>query len=221
MGVDFTGYSCVQTTPLPTKYRPVKTMLTPADIETIKASYRAMSPDIRCLAATMDGYTLDRTGNVKVSPYKTVVASDALCEEYYEQQDDQDLIGVVWKTGLVFRKTSETESCGTARSYSGYSDFCEEIRHLSPMTDPYFPPSTDVYPYYGIIPADKCAECLQTLDLVRDHFVPRDWTPCPEYSEKTRFTRDTTWYLHPDSWFFCEFYSALTLAANAGVLCIH
>lgn len=136
------------------------------------------------------------------------------CYNIYEQ--NPDFITICETTYTIYFKTSDTIRINTNRSYSGFAEFCNEIHKLSDE-------SLDITYYGTIMSSDYCGEILNTLEKARKYFVSSDWSPdVKKYNFTTRFTEDVEIEdkdnIHEDSWFFREFYTAVHLAKNNGIL---
>lgn len=224
MGVDFYGYSCVRTEPIPAKYRPKTKLWSKEAQEEFERDIKWLSQDEQALVLALKGISRDLAGRY-VYPLE-IEFDDALVDEFHtEYGAKEDYIGVCWQKNRIYFKTPETKEGAAGRSYSGYGDFRNTLTRLYKVPAhlmPYLPPSTDSAPEHGFVDAEQCMSCLKGLDQVRDKFVARDWLPDPEkfgINTDHRF-EDKTDDLHEDSWFFREFYSTMYVGANGGVVLV-
>jgi len=204
MGIDFIGYSRVKTEPVPERLR--------AKINPIsKIAIKDLNLD------TMNLVGGDAEGMIFVSPENEYEISQELQQEFYETIGaEEDFITVDWCTNIIYRKTAGSKICRTGRSYSGYFDFCNEIDQQNQLV---YMPQLD-----GILSTHSCIECLQGLETVKKHFVSDEFVADPEKygnSWDHRFNNNLVpakENIHNDSWFFREFYSMMSVAADGGIV---
>jgi hypothetical protein len=110
--------------------------------------------------------------------------------------------------------TKESQHLQTSRSYSGYSEFWEEVKEHVP--DIYLPLTMD-----SVIPSDLCQRVIDGLDKVRHHFVLDTWKPL-DILDGDRIDEDLYDCDHRDDhdWFFREFYRVFYLGAQSGVVVV-
>lgn len=222
MGVDFYSYSNVRTEPIPSRFRATKKTTSNEQRKDILKDLLNISPEERTFVLTMMGAQFGPNGLVMPDE---ISISPELQDEFYKTIGNEDnFIAVCWETNTIYRSTPETKRGSAGRSYSGYGDFRRELTKLNKLPMPYMPPDTDVAPEYGFVSTEKCILCLQGLNQVRDHFVSPEWQADSEKygnSDKHRFDdtiADKNDNIHEDSWFFREFYSMISLAAEAGIV---
>jgi hypothetical protein len=225
MGVDFTGYSNVKTEPLPSRFKPVINKQSEKDILEFEKELQKTPKEYRSLIMSIAGASYGVDGRI-ILPYEVKVP-DEMCDEFYNTiGKEPDFIAVCWDTMTIYRRTPETRSGTSGRSYSGYGDFCRELKFLNNGPLQYIPPDTDVAPEYGFISTDKCLTCIQALDKIRHQLVSDSWQPDPEkycdcnnarYEED--FPKDDD--RNQESWFFREFYTVMSLGAESGFVRIH
>lgn len=220
MGVDFYSYSNVRIEPIPSRFRATKKPISNEKRKDILKDLFNLSHDERTLVLTMIGAQLTADG--LIMPDELEISPELQDEFYNTIGKEDDFITVCWETNTIYRRTADTKVGSAGRTYSGYADFCRDLKTLNKLPLPYLPPSTDIAPENGIVSTDKCVLCLQGLNQVRDHFVSSDWKPdADKYgnSDAHRFDNtlvDKTDNIHDDSWFFREFYSMMALGAESG-----
>jgi hypothetical protein len=222
MGVDFYSYSNVRTEPIPSRFRATKKATTNDKRKDILKQLLNMSQDERALSLTLLGAQLGPEG--LIIPDELSISPE-LQDEFYETiGKEPDFLDVCWDTNTIYRSTPDTKRGTAGRSYSGYGDFCRDLKVLNKLPLPYMPPSTDTAPENGYVNTEKCILCLQGLNMVRDHYVSPDWKPDAEKygnSSEHRFDKSLTDKkdnIHDDSWFFREFYSMIALGAESGFI---
>lgn len=126
----------------------------------------------------------------------------------------EDAIVVADKDAYVATKYTESSIAGS--SYDGYYEFCIELERILGY-------NAMPAPLHGaILKNEECVAYLKELDRARHVFVPKGWEPdAAVFANYTNHRYNATYPdLHPRSWFFREFYSALHLAANGGIVVI-
>jgi hypothetical protein len=222
MGVDFYGYSNVRTEPVPNEFRALKTPLLPEERADIEESIRSAQPGLRELLMSTIGASYAPDGALIICD-KVEISEETTEKLYNLYENNEDFLDVCWYTNTIYFATPYTMKASTGRSYSGYDDFCRELTRLNggkPLA--YMPPSTDSAPECGFVSTDKCILCLQGLNSVRKFFVSDSWLP----DMKAHVTHlddmivPPVAAIHDDSWFFREFYSAVSAGADSGYLTI-
>lgn len=207
MGVDFNGFSNVRTEPIPIRFRATRKPVSNEKRENILKEIVNASPDMRGLIMVFLGVQV--TANGVIIPDKIEISSELQNEFYDTIGQEEDFLAVCWNTNTIYRSTPDTKSGSTGRSYSGYSEFYNNLNALNKSPLPYLPPSTDVAPECGFVNTEKCILCLQGLNTVRDHFVSPEWKGDSPFDDSLLKKDD-------DSEFFCEFYSLMALGAESG-----
>jgi hypothetical protein len=222
MGVDFYGYSRVRTEPVPNNFRALRTPLSPEERADIEESIRSAQPGLRALLMSTVGASYGPDGTLVI--YDNVEISDETSDKFYKiYEKDENFLDVCWHTNTIYFATPDTKKASTGRSYSGYNDFCRELTRLNggkPLA--YMPPSTDTAPECGYVSSDKCLLCLQGLNSVRRFFISDSWKPDMNTYEALLddIKVSTVDNIHVDSWFFREFYSAVSAGADSGYLAV-
>ena len=220
MGVDFYSYSNVRTEPIPSRFRATKKIVSNEKRKDILKDLLNMSRDECALVMTMLGAQISTDGFIIPDE---IELSPELQNEFYETIGrEDDFLDVCWNTNTIYRRTPDTKTATAGRTYSGYADFCRDLKTLNKLPLPYLPPSTDTAPENGYVSTDKCILCLQGLNMIRDHFVSPEWQPDSEkygnscdhrFDDSLTDKKDN---IHSDSWFFREFYSMMALGAESG-----
>ena len=220
MGVDFYSYRNVRTEPIPSRFRATKKAVSNEKRKNILKDLLTMSQDERTLVMTMLGAQIGVDGFIIPDE---IELSPELQNEFYETIGrEDDFLDVCWNTNTIYRSTPDTKRGTAGRTYSGYADFCRDLKALNKLPLPYLPPSTDTAPENGYVSTEKCILCLQGLNMIRDHYVSPEWQPDSEKygnSDAHRFDdslTDKKDNIHGDSWFFREFYSMMALGAESG-----
>ena len=215
MGVDYYGYSCVRSEPIPAAYRPIISEWSAEEKAEFKAKYGAAPADVRPLLLAINGVSRDSRGGF-VFPQRIETADT---DEKAPFRADPNFLEVLWDRNIVYYKTAETVEGTAGRSYSGYGDFRKLVDSLAEDKF-YMPPSTDTAPENGFLTTTDCINCLRGLNTVRKHFVSDVWVPDPaKYGNDCahRFADAGADDVNTEhSWFFREFYSVIHLGANGG-----
>jgi hypothetical protein len=221
MGVDFTSYSRVKTEPVPERFRARAYPISKKDIIKFEKELQDVPLEMRSLVMVLQGASYNAEGNIiMTSNYKI---SDELRDEFYEiYTNDEEFITVDWITNIIYKTTEESKSGTTGRSYSGYYDFCKLVQNLNKGM--YMPPSVDSPPENGIVLTASSIDCLNGLEEVKKYFVSDTFKADSEkygnsidhrFDSKIVPSEDD---IHQESWFFREFYSMMTLAADGGIV---
>ncbi len=212
MGVDFQAYSNLRTEPLPIEYRITHRSWTAKEKQEFNESISQAPPDICSLILAMNGVSTSPSGEY-VFPAKST-SNEEMRESVYEYYESKpDFINICWLTNTVYYKTPATQEYSCGRSYSGYGEFTQLLAKLNngkQLTMPHSYTTGD-----DLIGAAECRQTLEDLKELRDHFVEDSWEP-----DATKEDEDESKDKHEESWFFKQFYTLISLAAECGLLCV-
>lgn len=226
MGVDFTGYSRVKSDPVPDRFRTKRKPVSEEDTKRFETKLLETPHDLRAFVMVMSGASYSQNGKV-ILPDVIEIAQELKDELYEIMEKEEDYICISWETNTIYRRTPETKQGSAGRSYSGYGDFRKVLFELNGGRLPYMPPDTNVAPENGIVSTERCITCLQGLERLKHHFVSPSFVADPEkygiscdhrFSDKDVPAEDN---INPDSWFFREFYSMMSVASDGGIVVIY
>ncbi len=226
MGVLFIAYSFLVTEPVPLQFRASWKAVSEAYRVNIEKDLKAMPSDVASLCMYSLGVSRDASGRL-VIPDERVQNEDAETLFYETIGASTDFVTVDWTSNTFWRATGDSREAVAGRSYGGYGSFVGEVEAAFGRARQgfYMPPATDCAPEMGIVSTERCLQCLRTLEAVRSKWVSDVWTPGPGRPFKTEEglaapVLDSEEDLREDSWFFREFFTAMSLAANGSGIVI-
>ena len=216
MGVDFHAYSNIRTEPLPTEFRIAHRRWTDKEKQEFQETLRSAPQDMCSLILATKGITTSPSGEL-VFPEISTGSEDLKDKAYDFYHETEEFITICWLTNTVYLKTPATQEYSCGRSYSGYGEFKQLLAKLNngkPLTMPHSYTNGN-----DLISAEKCRQTLGELKALRHHFVPESWEP-DVVQMSLDPTEDDEPDKHNETWFFKEFCTLISLAADCGVMCV-
>ena len=160
MSSNFIAYSCIQTEPVPSKYRPDKQ----ATLKKAALEKRLVwvAPEVHDMLIQENGASVGPGGEI-VFPLPDKEVCDRLKRNF---ENDTDYIHVSWDTNTVYKETDMSEEAHEMLLHTDYIQFVNKVTSIKDCPIPFIPAFIK-----SIVSADKCFECLQGLDKIREHFV--------------------------------------------------
>ncbi len=214
MGVDFHAYSNIRTEPLLTEFRVAHRRWTEKEKQELYNALNKSSSDIHSLILAVNGIIISPNGDY-IFPEISKDSSEMKIKVYDYYEKKPDFITICWLTNTVYYNTPATQEYSCGRSYSGYGEFKQILAKLNkgkPLTMPHSCTTGN-----DLFSAEKCRQILGDLKELRHHFVQESWEPDVTKSYGMTFEDDQE-DKHEQSWFFKEFYTLISLAADCGIM---
>ena len=213
MGVDFHAYSNIRTEPLPTEFRIAHRRWTDKEKQEFQETLRSAPQDMCSLILATKGITTSPSGEL-VFPEISTGSEDLKDKAYDYYHETEEFITICWLTNTVYLKTPETREYSCGRSYSGYGEFNQILAKLNKGKSLTMPHSCTTG--NDLFSAEKCRQIFGDLKELRDHFVQESWEP--DVAKTFGLSEDDQEDKHEQSWFFKEFYTLISLAADCGIM---